>query len=41
MERLLRHFNKAVLLNPVPTTQWAYTQSIKLLRELLAGRMFP
>jgi len=41
MERLLRHFNKAVLLNPVPTTQWAYTQSIELLRELLAGRMFP
>ena len=41
MERLLGHFHKAAWLNPVPQTQWGYTQSIGLLRQCLGGRMFP
>jgi uncharacterized protein len=41
MERLLGHFHKAAWLNPVPQTQWRYTQSIGLLRQCLGGRMFP
>ena len=41
MERLLGHFHKAVLLNPVPKPQWTYTQSITLMRQILADRMFP
>jgi uncharacterized protein with von Willebrand factor type A (vWA) domain len=41
MERILAHFPKAVLLNPVPKPQWGYTQSIALLRQLFADRMYP
>lgn len=41
MERILGHFPKAVLLNPMPKPQWGYTQSIALLRQLLSDRMYP
>ena len=41
MKRLLGHFRKAVWFNPVPKPQWGYTQSIALLRQLLADRMYP
>ncbi|HEY8564047.1 MAG TPA: VWA domain-containing protein [Beijerinckiaceae bacterium] len=41
MERLTAHFPKAVWLNPLPESQWGYTQSIALLRNLVQGRMFP
>jgi uncharacterized protein with von Willebrand factor type A (vWA) domain len=30
-----------VWLNPVPEAHWGYTQSIGLMRGILAGRMFP
>ena len=41
MERILGHFPKTVWLNPVPKPQWGYTQSIALLRQLFADRMYP
>lgn len=41
MQRLLDHFPKAAWLNPVPEAQWAYTQSIGMMRRLLGERMYP
>lgn len=41
IRRILDHFPKAVWLNPLPENQWAYTQSIGLMRQLFAGRMHP
>jgi uncharacterized protein with von Willebrand factor type A (vWA) domain len=41
MQRLLATWPHAVWLNPEPERFWPHTQSIKLLREIMAGRMFP
>lgn len=41
MRRLLDHFPKAVWLNPVPANSWFHTQSVGLIRELFADRMYP
>lgn len=41
VQRVLAHFPKAVWLNPVPAPQWAYTQSIGMMRQLFSDRMFP
>ncbi|MGY2050679.1 vWA domain-containing protein [Methylobacterium sp. JK268] len=41
LTRILDHFPKAVWLNPVPEAHWPSTQSIAMIRQLLAGRMFP
>ena len=41
MERLTSHFQKAVWLNPLPRTQWGYTQSVGMMGRLVGGRMFP
>ena len=41
MQRVLDHFAKAVWLNPVPAENWAYTQSIGMMRRLMSDRMFP
>jgi len=41
LERLLAHFPRAAWLNPEPPAHWPYGQSIKLIRQLMAGRMFP
>jgi len=41
MERILQHFPHAAWLNPVPRSQWGYTQSITLLRQIFSDRMFP
>ncbi|MFY9699186.1 MAG: VWA domain-containing protein, partial [Rhodoplanes sp.] len=30
-----------VWLNPIPEEHWGYTQSIKMVRQLIAGRMYP
>ena len=35
------HFRKSVWLNPVPEQHWGYTQSIGIVRQLFAGRMYP
>lgn len=39
--RLLGAYPHAIWLNPVPEEQWHYTASIRMLRELMGGRMFP
>ncbi|WP_264049105.1 vWA domain-containing protein [Methylobacterium flocculans] len=41
LNRILERFPKAVWLNPVPPEQWAYTQSIGMVRRLMNDRMFP
>ncbi|HEX5788196.1 MAG TPA: VWA domain-containing protein [Woeseiaceae bacterium] len=41
MQRLLRTYPKAIWLNPEPLERWAYTPSIKLIRELVDDRMYP
>jgi uncharacterized protein with von Willebrand factor type A (vWA) domain len=30
-----------VWLNPVPEKQWGYSQSTKVIKELIGGNMFP
>lgn len=41
MERITRTYPAAVWLNPVPETEWDYTQSIRMMRQLMGGRMYP
>ncbi|WP_262296427.1 vWA domain-containing protein [Microvirga sesbaniae] len=41
IRRILDHFPKAVWLNPVPQPHWGYTQSLTLIRDLFAERMYP
>jgi uncharacterized protein with von Willebrand factor type A (vWA) domain len=41
MERLARTYPHAVWLNPVPESEWAYTHSIRIVQQLMSGRMFP
>jgi uncharacterized protein len=41
MERVTRTYPACVWLNPVAESQWDYTQSIRAMRQLMGGRMFP
>jgi len=41
MERLLDVYPHAVWLNPVSEDWWQHTQSIQMMAQLMAGRMFP
>jgi uncharacterized protein with von Willebrand factor type A (vWA) domain len=41
IERVTRTYPSAVWLNPVPEENWDYTQSIRLMRQLMGGRMYP
>ena len=41
MRRLLGHWRRSAWLNPVPREYWAGAQSIGMVRELMADRMFP
>jgi uncharacterized protein len=41
MHRLTSTYPAAVWLNPVPEQQWGYSQSTKLIRELMNDRMYP
>jgi uncharacterized protein with von Willebrand factor type A (vWA) domain len=41
MRRLLQTYPHAVWFNPVPARDWGYTASIRMIRQLLEGRMFP
>jgi uncharacterized protein with von Willebrand factor type A (vWA) domain len=41
LQRLANTYPAAVWLNPVPEAQWGYSQSIRIVRELLAERMYP
>jgi uncharacterized protein len=41
IERVTRLYQSCVWLNPVPEKEWPYTQSIRMLRQLMGGRMYP
>jgi uncharacterized protein with von Willebrand factor type A (vWA) domain len=41
LDRVTGHFRKWAWLNPLPAEQWAYTQSIAMIRQLFAGKMYP
>src|SRR6266699_2338646 len=41
IERVTRTYPACVWLNPVPEGEWETTQSIRMLRQLMGGRMYP
>jgi uncharacterized protein with von Willebrand factor type A (vWA) domain len=41
MERVARTYPACVWLNPVAEKDWDYTQSIRIVRQLIGGRMYP
>lgn len=41
MHRLTNTYPASVWLNPVPEKQWGYSQSTKIIKELMDNRMFP
>jgi uncharacterized protein len=41
LERMTRTYPSCVWLNPVPQEQWDYTYSIRMVRQLMAERMYP
>lgn len=41
MERVTRSYPACVWFNPVPESQWEHTQSIRAMRQLMGGRMYP
>ncbi len=41
IERLTGHFRRSAWLNPAREEYWGYTQSIAMLRDLMAHRMYP
>ena len=41
MQRLTGTYPAAVWLNPLPEAQWDYSSSVRLIRQLMADRMYP
>jgi uncharacterized protein with von Willebrand factor type A (vWA) domain len=41
MQRVAATYPSCVWLNPVPESEWDGTASIRLMRQLLGGRMYP
>lgn len=41
MQRLTNTYPAAVWLNPIPEQQWGYSQSLRIIRELMTERMYP
>jgi uncharacterized protein len=41
MQRITATYPACVWLNPTPESQWDYTQSIRAMRQLMGGRMYP
>ena len=41
LDRVARTYPACVWLNPIPEEHWGYTQSIRMIRQLMAGRMYP
>jgi uncharacterized protein with von Willebrand factor type A (vWA) domain len=41
VERVARTYPACVWLNPVAEKEWDYTQSIRIMRQLMGGRMYP
>ncbi len=41
MQRFVNTYTSCVWLNPVPQKQWGYSQSTKVMREIMNERMYP
>ena len=41
LQRIARTYPACVWLNPVPESQWEHTYSIRIMRQLMGGRMYP
>jgi uncharacterized protein len=41
MQRMINTYPAAVWLNPTPEAHWGYSQSTKIIKELVKDRMFP
>ena len=41
LKRMIGVYPSAAWLNPTPEQQWGYSQSTKLIREIMADRMYP
>jgi hypothetical protein len=41
LQRITAAYPSAAWLNPVPEPQWAYSQSTRIIREIMADRMYP
>jgi uncharacterized protein with von Willebrand factor type A (vWA) domain len=41
LQRLTGHFRRSAWINPTPKAGWGHTQSIGMIGELMAGRMYP
>ncbi|MDY0882257.1 VWA domain-containing protein [Dongia soli] len=41
LERLLRHYPRSAWINPRDQQLWGFTQSLKLIDQLMGSRMFP
>ena len=41
MERITRTYPACVWLNPVPESQWEHTHSIRMMKQIMGGRMYP
>jgi len=41
LQRVTRTYPATVWLNPVPEKEWDYTHSIKMVHQLMGGRMYP
>jgi uncharacterized protein len=41
LERVARTYPACVWLNPVPENQWDMTYSVRMIRQLVGGRMYP
>ena len=41
IQRMTHVYPAAVWLNPVPEAHWGYTQSVKLIKQLMNDRMYP
>jgi uncharacterized protein with von Willebrand factor type A (vWA) domain len=41
LDRVTGHFRRSAWINPLPEGQWGYTQSIAMIRQLFAGKMYP
>jgi hypothetical protein len=41
MQRLTQVYHSAAWLNPIPEQHWGHSQSIQMMKTLMAGRMFP
>ena len=41
MQRVTNTYPATVWLNPIPEEQWAYSHSVRIMRELMSDRMYP